>query len=118
MFDVLPLRFGDCSSVGGREWVVRHWPVVDNMGHRVDKDPLSLGQAENDGVILSGDDGRFLPIDDPGGLVAIFSEQDLHVFERVDWAALGNGCTRYSRERTLILEEMRHHDVRYVAHLF
>ena len=113
MFDVLPLRFGDCLSVGGREWVVRHWPVIDNMGHQVDKDPLSLGQAENDGIILSGDDGHFLPIDDPGGLVAIFCEQDLHVFKRVDRAALGHGCTQYCGQRTSIFEEMRYHNVIY-----
>lgn len=69
MFYVLSLRFGDCLSVGGREWVIRHWPVVHNMCHWVDRDPLSLGQAENDGVVLCGDDGRFLPIDDLGGLV-------------------------------------------------
>ena len=69
MFYVLSLRFGDCLSVGGREWVIHHWPVVHNMCHWVDRDPLSLGQAENDGVVLRGDDGRFLPIDDLGGLV-------------------------------------------------
>ena len=70
MFYVLSLRFGDCLSVGGREWVIRYWPVVYNMCHRVDRDPLSLGQAENNGVVLRGDDGPFLPIDDLGGLVS------------------------------------------------
>ena len=102
MVDVLPLTFCDGLGVGRREWVVRHWPLIFNMGHWVDKDPLSLGQAENDRVVLSGIDGHFLPIDDAGGLVAIFGEQDLHVFERVDGAALGHRCTRYSQQRTLI----------------
>ena len=78
------------------------------MCNRVDEDPLSLGQAEDDAVVLHRDDGRFLAIDDPGGL---FSKQDLHVFQRVDWGALGHGCTWNSGERTLILEEMRHDDV-------
>ena len=102
MLDVLPLRFGDGLGVGRHEWVV---------GHRVDKDPLSLGQAENDRVVLGGDDGGFLPIDDAGGLVAIFGEQDLHVLESVDGTGLGHGCARYGRQRTLICEEMRHNDV-------
>lgn len=94
--------------VRGSEWVICDWCVVYNMCNRVDKDPLSLRQAEDDGVVLSRDDGRFLAIDDQGGL---FSKQDLHVFQRVDWGALGHGCTWNSSERTLILEEMRHDDV-------
>ena len=68
-------------------------------------------QAENDGVVLGGDDGRFLPVDDAGGLVAIFGEQDLHVLERVDRAALGHGCAWYCGQRTLICEEMHHNNV-------
>ena len=111
MLDVLPLRFCDGLGVGRREWVVGHRPLIFNVGHRVDKDPLSLGQAENDRVVLGGDDGRFLPIDDAGGLIAIFGEQDLHVLERVDGAALGHGCARYCGLRTLICEEMHHNDV-------
>ena len=72
---------------------------------------LSLAQAENDRVFLGGDDGGFLPIEHAGGLVAIFGEQDLHVLESVDGTALGHGCARYGRQRTLICEEMRHNDV-------
>ena len=81
------------------------------MCNGVDEYPLSLGQVEDDAVVLRGDDGRFLAIDDPGGLVAIFSKQDLHVFQQVDWGALGYGYTWNSAERTLILEEMHHDDV-------
>ena len=62
MLDVLPLRFCDGLGVGRHEWVVRHWPLIFSMGHWVDKDPLSLGQAEHDRVVLSGVDGRFLPL--------------------------------------------------------
>ena len=43
--------------------------------------------------------------------VAIFGEQDFHVLERVDGAALGHGCARYCGLRTLICEEMHHNDV-------
>ena len=111
MLDVLPLRFCDGLGVGRREWVVGHRPLIFNVRHRVDKDPLSLGQAENDGVVLGGDDGRFLPIDNAGGLVTIFGEQDLHVLERVDGAALGHGCARCCGQWTLICEKIRHNDV-------
>ena len=108
---VLPLRFRDGLSVRGSEWVIGDWPVVYNMCNGVDEDPLSLGQAEDDGVVLRGDDGGFLAIYDPGRLVAVFSKQDLHVFQRVDWGAFGHGCTWNSGEKTLILEEMCHDDV-------
>lgn len=108
---VLPWRFRDGLRVRVSEWVIGDWPVVYNMCNGVDEDPLSLGQAEDDGVVLRGDDGGFLAINDPGRLVTVFSKQDRHVFQWVDWGALGHGCTWNSGERTLILEEMHHDDV-------
>ena len=48
MFYVLPLRFG----YGLSEWIIGDTPIVDEMRHRIDEDPLSLGQFQDDSIVL------------------------------------------------------------------
>lgn len=63
-------------------------PIIYGVCNGVDEDPLTLGQVEDDGVVLDGDDGGFLAIYNASNFVVVLSEQHLHVFDWVDvWVA-------------------------------
>ena len=62
MFYVLPLQFGYGLRAGRSEWIIADTPIVDEMRHRMDKDPLSLGQFQDDSIVLGQDDGGFLAV--------------------------------------------------------
>ena len=52
MFYVLPLRFGYSMRVRRSEWIIGDTPIVHEMRHRIDEDPLSLGQFQDDSIVL------------------------------------------------------------------
>ena len=62
MFYVLPLQFGYGLRVDRSEWIIGDTPIVDEMHHRIDEDPLSLGQFQDDSIVLGQDDGGFLAV--------------------------------------------------------
>lgn len=52
MFYVFPLQFGYGLCIGRSEWIIGDTPIVDDMRHRIDEDPLSLGQFQDDSIVL------------------------------------------------------------------
>ena len=62
MFYVLPLRFGYGLRVRRSEWIIGDTAIVHEMHHRIDEDPLSLGQFQDDSIVLGRDDGGFLAV--------------------------------------------------------
>lgn len=108
---VLPLRFRFGLGVRGGKGVLGDRPIIYDLCNGVDEDPLTLGQVEDDGVVLGGDDGGFLAIYNASNFVVVLSEQHLHVFDWVDVGGLCDGCTWDSAKRTLILQEMHDGDV-------
>ena len=108
---VLPLRFRSGLGVRGSKGVLGDRPIIYDLCNGVDEDPLTLGQVEDDGVVLGGDDGGFLAIYNASNFVVVLSEQHLRVFDWVDVGGLCDGCTWDSAKRTLILQEMHDGDV-------
>ena len=63
MFNVLPLQFGYGLGICRSEWIIGDTPIVHEMRrHRIDKDPLSLRQFQDDSIVLGRDDGGFLAV--------------------------------------------------------
>jgi len=62
MFYVLPLQFGSGLRIRRSEWIIGDTPIVDEMRHRIDEDPLSLGQFQDDSIVLGRGNGGFLVV--------------------------------------------------------
>ena len=108
---VLPLTFRFGLGARGSKGVLGDGPIIYDMCNGVDEDPLTLGQVEDDGVVLGGDNGGFLAIYNASVFVVVLSEQHLHVFDWVDVGGLCNRCTWDSAKTTLIFQEMHEGDV-------
>ena len=91
MLNVLPLSLYDRLGIGWRKQVTCDWRVVLHVSDCVDKNLLSFGQTEDDGIILRGYDGGLLTVDDTGGLIPVLREDDAHVPVRVDWLKVRYG---------------------------
>ena len=108
---VPPLRFRFGLGARGSKGVLGDRPIIYDMSNGVDEDPLTLGQVEDDGVVLGRDNGGFLAIYNASVFVVVLSEQHLHVFDWVDVGGLCDGCTWDSAKTTLIFQEMHDGDV-------
>ena len=88
---VLPLRFHFGLGVRGSKGVLGDRPIIYDLCNGVDEDPLTLGQVEDDGVVLGRDNGGFLAIYNASVFVVVLSEQHLHVFDWVAFATDAHG---------------------------